>query len=586
MTATSGANGSTRPVGVVFVHGIGSQPQSATLREFAQPLIDWLEAWHRARGIKGFHVRSADLSYGNDLKGPARLSLDLPAHETWPARTWILAEGWWATRLIAPDYARMLAWSFRILWRTIEQLASECTGRLDLFVQAFAALLRRERPVVAKSDLGPLGWAIESAGTFVLLFEYVIGAFLGYALLIVLYPLSFIPLQSVRDFILIRLVRAFLVDNVGDFQTFVDDDVQALNIRRSVREAIAHLVEKEDCESVVVAAHSQGAVVAFDALTQRAGDDTPRVKKLITFGGALNKAFLLAPMCERLQGTLQQQVFWLDVWSYDDPVPGGTLVRAKRLDGEALPELVDPAPELRRAMGWSKEDGDGPQPRKAVNRMSVFSDHGGYWANWEHFTQRVAQEVDCPDTYYKGSRFFSDLEKERSRRRRLRVTTLVSWRLAAIVLCLGALIARAGRGASQLESDGRAIADALARIPGAGLLQIPGQILSALGTSTNVALSQLSDVPVVGRALSVLAAILDPAAWAPVGLVLLALGTFATLFAAMYLTWARFLFDGWDERERHDSVAPDLMDHHPRILLRSLPVLASLAALAYLVATP
>src|SRR5437867_7425706 len=111
----------TKPVGIVFVHGIGSQPQTATLREFAQPLIDWLSVWHRARGLEGFGATSADLSYGGALLGPARLRLQLPAYVTppadgqpsvtHPARTWVLAEAWWSTRLIAPEYTRMLLWS-------------------------------------------------------------------------------------------------------------------------------------------------------------------------------------------------------------------------------------------------------------------------------------------------------------------------------------------------------------------------------------------------------------------------------------------------------------------------------------------
>lgn len=39
----------TQRIGVVFVHGVGSQPQSATVREFGQPLVDWLREWHDHR---------------------------------------------------------------------------------------------------------------------------------------------------------------------------------------------------------------------------------------------------------------------------------------------------------------------------------------------------------------------------------------------------------------------------------------------------------------------------------------------------------------------------------------------------------
>ena len=37
-------------VGVVFVHGIGEQPESDTIREFGGALLGWLQRWHAARG--------------------------------------------------------------------------------------------------------------------------------------------------------------------------------------------------------------------------------------------------------------------------------------------------------------------------------------------------------------------------------------------------------------------------------------------------------------------------------------------------------------------------------------------------------
>jgi hypothetical protein len=571
------------------VHGIGSQAQSATLREFAQPLIDWLTAWHSAHETQGFAVTAADLSYGGQLTGPARVRLELPAYEgyteadptkaetKWPPRTWILAEAWWSTQLVAPDYTRMLVWSARILRRTIWQLASESALR----GRALAARLVGKPGPVALSDIGLFGVFIELVGTVLLTLEYVVAGLSGYALIVVLLPLSYIPLQAVREFILVRLIRAFLVDNAGDFETFIKDEVQALNIRRSIERAITYLHEIEHCESIIVAAHSQGAVVAFDALCSRGRAGFPEVSKLITFGGALNKAFLLQPDCVRLAGSLPDHMFWLDVWSYYDPVPGRALVGRT---GE--PWLVHPSTALRTRQHWYANEGDGPQGRKTVNRMNVMTDHGGYWDNWEHFTQRVAQEVDQPRDYYHASRFYNIDEKLRSKRRRTRVATLVGWRMSAMYVFLVAVVARAVHGGpNQLPGDGRSIADFIARIPGTQLLSLPGEILSGVGTALHLVAGPLAPVPGGSGLIDWLARLVEPMQYAPVGLALLALLSFAAIVALAYLALSYILFHWWDGGERRASVARE-PTYHPRLALRTAAVVLPLIVVGYLIAWP
>ena len=125
---------STKPrtIGVVFVHGVGEQKQSSTIREQGGPILDWIWGWHNARNLAGDSVLQpqwAKLSYGAPLTGPARFSVHLPAYDRdaypnespgrkhWDAATWVLAEGWWASRLEAPSMVTMLTWSLRILGR-------------------------------------------------------------------------------------------------------------------------------------------------------------------------------------------------------------------------------------------------------------------------------------------------------------------------------------------------------------------------------------------------------------------------------------------------------------------------------------
>jgi hypothetical protein len=84
-----------------------------------------------------------------------------------------------------------------------------------------------------------------------------------------LFAIAQIPIQRFQQFVMVNLIRPLLVDAVGDFTTYLEDDIQALNIREQVATTIDWLVDQEHCDQVVVLAHSQGTVVAFDALASQ-----------------------------------------------------------------------------------------------------------------------------------------------------------------------------------------------------------------------------------------------------------------------------------------------------------------------------
>jgi len=581
-----------KSIGVVFVHGIGSQPQSSTLREFAQPLIDWLALWHESRQITGCALRSAELSYGGSLDGPARLRLDLPEvtdeRGSWPARSWVMAEAWWATRLEAPGFVHTLVWTVRILWRADAKLIEQAAYRVRLLAaRVLGRPIDGRQP--AYSEPGLFGTFIELVSTVLLIGGYTLGGLAGYLVLIPLLLIAQIPIQRFQQFVMVNLLRPFLVDAVGDFTTYLEDDIQALNIRESVASTIDWLVDNQGCEQVVVLAHSQGTVVAFDALASKSPAHIDKVKKLITFGTALNKAFELAHQ-QRLAGTLPGHIYWLDVWAYYDPVPGGQLVR------EGPTKLVDPDPALAERMHWNestvhwgKPPGvpTGPQPREVTNGMNVLTDHGGYWRNAEQFIARIAQELDDPDAYYQTSRFTFADEKERSRRRRFRVTTLVGWRLAAMWLYTFAVLGRVTHaGWPRLEADGRQLSDWIGSIPGAQVLQIPGEILSAVGTLADLLAEPFHAVPAVAARLDQLRAATDPLRWQSLASIGLGALLFAGMFAVLYLILAWLLFSRWNGRELRASVRPEPQRERPLILLRTAAMLVPLFLLGIAVARP
>ncbi len=562
------------PVGVVFVHGIGSQSQSSTLREFAAPLLEYLREWHAARGMPDWQPDAAELSYGGMLNGPARVFLGIPSHTqgdtTWPARRFIFAEAWWAARLDPPPLDRMIAWSARTLWRVIRTLFAQMSRRIQFLVG---------RGGSSASDPGPLAALGEVLSAVGFIVAYVVAAILGYVVLLPLLVLAHIPIREVQEFVLVKMLKPFLVENIGDFATYIDDEVQALNIRTAVGDAIRSLVDL-GCEDVCVVAHSQGALVAFDGVCAVGRQDpaaAAHIRKLITFGGALNRAFAEPGCPPRLRGTLPSHIFWLDVWSQYDPVAGGYL---RRPPGAA--PLVNPSPELRQRMGWSDRF-DGPLPDQVTNSMNPLLDHGGYFHNPEQFVNRVLAEVEDPSAYYKTSRFFFRGDAPRSSdarrvyRRRTRISALAWWRLWAI----GTLgVTLLWRGAARLGADGAGLSAQLAAVPGHELVTAPGKLFDGLGMVLDALASRLVALGALAGTIDAIRTWWSGTAW---GDLILASLVLAAAFAALYWILLRTLYRPWDERERREAVAETL----PPDRLRPLTSLArSLAVIgAFVLAT-
>src|SRR3954467_5956628 len=85
------SQGATEKVGVVFVHGVGEQAESETVREFGGALLGWLQEWHKKRR-QTVEVITSQLTYGDDGERPARFAVSMPNQ-----KTWVLAEAWWAS---------------------------------------------------------------------------------------------------------------------------------------------------------------------------------------------------------------------------------------------------------------------------------------------------------------------------------------------------------------------------------------------------------------------------------------------------------------------------------------------------------
>jgi len=412
--------GAATRVGIVFVHGIGQQSESYTVREFGGPLLHWLQEWHKRRE-RDLCVSSSDLTYGELAQRPARFKIDLEKDGEHPAQTWFFAEAWWASRLSAPNLDEMTWWG-------LKSAVVRCLRLAEVVVDSFRKLPQSPKAI------------IEVVSSLLLFLGYVAAAILSIPLILGLYVLAQIPGPVERA---VMGLRNFVQDQIGDFYTFMWDDIQAVHVRGSVAAAIRFLVDKGGCERIAVIAHSQGTVVAYDALCSDAvpSADLARVKTFVTFGSALNNAWdtrLVPERTCRLREPLPPHIRWINVWSAYDPVSGGTIKVPRRPSSDKKP--IRPPDEDLEVTNW----------------MNVILDHGGYFVNREEFLSRLAQELESPGAR-EASRFFPEAGERAWRdRRRDRVLTLVTWRVVAMLAFGVGVIARI-LSSDRLRADGEAV---------------------------------------------------------------------------------------------------------------------------------
>src|SRR4051812_39009031 len=94
-------------LGVLFVHGIGTQPARETLVRWGDVLLNVIA---RATATPGKVIPIVGRASGGDRSGdnPAEVSVDIYCGDQ--TEKWLLAEGWWAGSFPAPTYSELVSW--------------------------------------------------------------------------------------------------------------------------------------------------------------------------------------------------------------------------------------------------------------------------------------------------------------------------------------------------------------------------------------------------------------------------------------------------------------------------------------------
>ncbi len=542
-TDRSGAGQPAEPVpasvGIVFVHGIGSQGPADTFLDWSRPIVTLLRAWRASEGHPGDPVIRSEFSFSP--AAPPLLEIGIPAHAGLPPGRWLITEAWWSADLRAPALGTVLAYLRARLGRVVAGIADGYRTREATW---------RDRRRTGGGD-EPARWAwidrLDSIQARAFSLGLLVGplTIAGSLVLAAYGVLRKVPIGPIRDFAELRIIDSFLVDWFGDLPVLLDDPVQIANVRARVAGAIDRL-RTAGADAIVLVAHSGGAIVSFETLLDPAYLDRP-VDKLVTLGQGLSLGWRLEsdpivgvpPPGDRLLGDLgavRPNLRWVDVWSSYDPAPAGPI---RPIDGVPL-EVLDPP--LADAALASPHRAGSPlvvESRAVTNRMNVLDDHGSYWENDEGFLVPLVRHLDAARGPAGAARFYrdADLRADRIERRRERVAVLAAWDWlcalnAALALVILGLVEIVGRS-SALARAGNGLAGMVGIVPGHELLTGPvdafGRLVGGLGNA--VGADGLLDA--VGR-------IGPPALGASLVVVL-----FGVLAAAGNRRW-----DGWDRRER------------------------------------
>jgi hypothetical protein len=108
-------------------------------------------------------------------------------------------------------------------------------------------------------------------------------------------------------------------------------------VRAFVRSAISRLAAREDVAAIVVNAHSQGSVIAFDVLRSLPAFATAKLRGFVTAGSPLRKYVTLFRWGADAATIGQAPVEWLNLWDRRDLVADPLAPSATWLRGRPLP---------------------------------------------------------------------------------------------------------------------------------------------------------------------------------------------------------------------------------------------------------
>ena len=245
---------------VFLVHGVGSQKKGQFLESVLEPLQRFLRLEFRDELRAAIDQRPPD--------GPAHATIEFLDER------WEITEVWWAEAFYAQPAQRILKWGFVALFRNL--------GNFAVGTVPFLRRLFGQRPAPPCQDSVYTGVVL---GTRSRLYDLIVGpaaavVFLLAALPLLLlatafYLLALLPkwliFPSWLRSVVVGLV-SYLVEGFGDQYALMYSETAAASARQVLVEALRPYMDTQgpgrmNCDSVSVIAHSGGATVCLQALS-------------------------------------------------------------------------------------------------------------------------------------------------------------------------------------------------------------------------------------------------------------------------------------------------------------------------------
>jgi hypothetical protein len=254
---------SKHEVGILFVHGIGEQPEGDTLLAFGEPVIRWLDRWLR-RGSTEQSPYGASIEH--TMLTPSKRDRHVPPHarirvvsrdnDARPA-SWLMAESWWGGDVQPPPFGKLAGWMMTVgAWSILSHVSKHVPATKNRVLRA----LRQVLAVVV--------WLVLSLALQIIV--------------VILSVLALLPIPGARK--ALSGVLLALTGVLGDSYVLLESDLQRSAIVGKTRDALGWLLARS--ERVIVVAHSQGADIAHLALRSA---EPSGVHTLFTFGSGLGK---------------------------------------------------------------------------------------------------------------------------------------------------------------------------------------------------------------------------------------------------------------------------------------------------------
>jgi hypothetical protein len=340
------APASTNTLGVLLVHGIGSQGRGDTLVHCTTALHRWMRAWLHYGGLKHGDVFKSPFKPDLVDTSIAEAGPDHPAQARIVFRqgtdlskeSWLIAESCWFETYRRPGFYEFMQWAlavmpvaivvhfaprYRRIWqefiavheaRDLRRKALKAGNPGYLSTQAFNVLKRElgqdaaqktRQELLQGPEIGAIEWSL-NCQMLSMLPELAVASIAGVVIQLFLAAVAVLAIVPGVTRSFAGWVQRKLSATAGDSFMFVTSRITGAAIFTRVKKDFEWLAAR--CDRVIILAHSQGAAVSYNVIRRQfwGGRVPEKLHALVTYGSGLRKL-------HDLQHNMQSRRFWAGI---------------------------------------------------------------------------------------------------------------------------------------------------------------------------------------------------------------------------------------------------------------------------------